>query len=200
MWETEYYLYCIFIVLTSAPFLFTCWSLCWLYGISTVWKTSTLVSWKPNKKNKMCPCTDYVMDNLWEWVTDAENKPTFDTISPLVFDICSTITFHGKGEFKIITCQSTEASAGFSSKRIRLHQHACSGLIKTWGWMKVLIVSWQAYSSFSPSLSCCVSNLHRDWVGQGAGREAWGVRWPPPLLCHPPSVCSPHSLSLQKYE
>lgn len=30
----------------------------------------------------------------------AENKLTFDTISLLAFDICSTITFHGKGEFE----------------------------------------------------------------------------------------------------
>ena len=56
---------------------------------------------------------------------EAENKPTFDTISPLVFDICSTITFLGKGEFDTITCQSEAACAGFSSKHIPLHQDAC---------------------------------------------------------------------------
>lgn len=58
-------------------------------------------------------------------MADAENKLTFDTISPLVFDICGTITFHGKGEFEIITCQSI---AGFSSKHIRPHQDARSSL------------------------------------------------------------------------
>lgn len=61
VWETENYL----LYLAFAHFLFPGWSLTWSYCISyfwpTAWRTSTLMSWKPNKRNKMWPCTHYNM-------------------------------------------------------------------------------------------------------------------------------------------
>lgn len=57
--------YCNAVCLFSSRF--PGWLLTWSYSISyywlTVWRTSTLVSWKPNKSNKMCHGTHYDMKN-----------------------------------------------------------------------------------------------------------------------------------------
>lgn len=159
----------VFTVLPFANFLFPSWSLTWPYCVSyfwpTVWWTSTLVSWKPNKRNKKCPRTNYDMENSWEWVVNTEHKLTFDTISLLVFDICSTITFHGNVELEIITCQSMAACAGFSSKHIRLHQDPCSSqwLRRNDEWKCSL---WAVRPvAPAPLIKPYMSNLHRGWVG-----------------------------------
>ncbi len=77
------------------------------------------------QETKCNPAQTMIWRTRENWVAHAENKLTFDTISPLVFDICSTITCHGKGGFEIITCQSVAACTSFSplnrSNCIKLH-------------------------------------------------------------------------------
>lgn len=58
----------------------------WCNGNQTR-ETQTL--WRP----------DCDVEDSWEWGTAAENKLAFDSISLLMFDICSTIKFHGKIRF-----------------------------------------------------------------------------------------------------
>lgn len=119
----------------------------------------------------------------------AENKLTFDSIWVLVFDICGTITFHGKGELEITTCQSIAACAGLSCEHRPLQRGAYSILIHA-----------KRTESAHPLVKQHVSNLHRGRVGPRARWEAEAVKWAPPPLCHPPSVCSPRPASLQKHE
>lgn len=123
----------------------------------------------------MWPNTDFDIGKLWEWVFKAENKPTFDdTISPLVFDICSTITFIGKGEFDTIT----SLWSGLCWLLLSTYSTASGYMssIKTWGWMKVLVVFCQ-----TPSLSCVFLTFTGvEWDrGLGGGRRCWSG-----LHCH----------------
>lgn len=110
----------------------------------------TLVSWKPSKRNKTWRCADYNWEDSWEWVAAAENKLTFDTISLLAFDICSTITFHGKGEFE--KNMSIPSNLRWLLLWTQLNKSRCmfQSLIKMQGRMKVLIAGSRAYSSLSP--------------------------------------------------
>lgn len=58
----------------------------WCNGNQT---RETQMLWRP----------DCDVEDSWEWGTAAKNKLAFDSISLLMFDICSTIKFHGKIKF-----------------------------------------------------------------------------------------------------
>lgn len=147
----------------------------------------------------MWRCTDYNLENSWKWVAAAENKLTFDTNSLLVFDICSTVRFHGKGW--VWKNMSVPSSPCWLLLWTRLTTRRCTfqSLIECNDKWKCLLRAVRLLTP-SPFIEQFVSNLHRGRVGQGARWEAVAVTWAPQLLCHSPSVCCPRPLSLSKDE
>lgn len=119
--------------------------------------------------------TDYNLENSWEWVAAAENKLTFDTISLLAFGICSTITFHGKGEFE--KNMSIPSSLRWLLLWTQLTTSRCmfQSLIKTQGRMKVLIAGSQSLQHPLPSLRCSFLTFAGvEWDrGLGGRRKGW---------------------------
>lgn len=81
----------VFSVFPSGHFLFPGWSLTWSYCISyfwpTEWWTSTLMSWKPNKRNKCDPA------QIMIWQTHENEWLMLNTNQPLIPSHCFCLTF-----------------------------------------------------------------------------------------------------------